>query len=274
MDNVLVVGALARLRSRSSRAAKRISAIILAIASSLSFIKSISFFLRRLRFSAFFLSSIISKSHSLPPPPPSFLGPSSSDESGVFSIFSGFGSCGWSSPFSSDTGLSSFLSLLSSSESEERRDPDLFLFLGESCSFPSLSLPSESLPLPNASLTTLFLVLTTSSFSSFLSPLRDLDLLLDLEAPEALDLSLRTDLDLDLDRGFEIECDFDLERDLETDLETERDLERDLDLDFCDPLDNTDCDLDLDTTDRDLDLALDDSLLLGDLDRDLELFLT
>lgn len=263
------------------------------MASSLSFIKSISFFLRRLRFSAFFLSSIISKSHSLPPPPPSFLGPSSSDESGVFSIFSGFGSCGWSSPFSSDTGLSSFLSLLSSSESEERRDPDLFLFLGESCSFPSLSLPSESLPLPNASLTTLFLVLTTSSFSSFLSPLRDLDLLLDLEAPEALDLSLRTDLDLDLDRDFEIECDFDLERDLdierdrdlETDLETERDLERDLDLDFCDPLDNTDCDLDLDTTDRDLDLdaefperdldlALDDSLLLGDLDRDLELFLT
>ena len=124
-------------------------------------------------------------------------------------------------------------------------------------------------------------------------PLRDLDLLLDLEAPEALDLSLRTDLDLDLDRDFEIECDFDLERDLdterdrdlETDLETERDLERDLDLDFCDPLDNTDCDLDLDTTDRDLDLdaefperdldlALDDSLLLGDLDRDLELFLT
>ena len=75
------------------------------------------------------------------------------------------------------------------------------------------------------------------------------------------------------------------DRDLETDLETERDLERDLDLDFCDPLDNTDCDLDLDTTDRDLDLdaefperdldlALDDSLLLGDLDRDLELFLT
>ena len=64
----------------------------------------------------------------------------------------------------------------------------------------------------------------------------------------------------------------------------ERDLERDLDLDFCDPLDTTEWDLDLDTAERDLDLdadlaefdldlPLDDSLLLEDLDRDLEFFL-
>ena len=65
-------------------------------------------------------------------------------------------------------------------------------FVSFLCFASSFILPSESLPLPNASRTTLFLTLPMS-FSS-LSPLFDLDLLPDLErdrewdAREALDL--------------------------------------------------------------------------------------
>ena len=90
------------------------------------------------------------------------------------------------------------------------------------------------------------------------------------------DLDLETERDLDLeterDRDLETERDFDLEIDRDLDLEYERDL------DFCDLWEAAERDLDLETdldlesTEPDPDLALDDSLLLGDMERDREFF--
>ena len=193
IDIFLVAGCLAPFKSLSSLAANLMSAIIFAIASSLSLIKSISFLRLRRLCSAFFLSIMRSKSETNSPAPPPTPGaasvtPSSSDESGKTACWPSAGCwpscCSWPSS-------GAFFSASSSSSSPPVTIRFRFFLEESSTSLPLLS------SLPNASLTTRFLAFPISSPLSL--PDRDLDLDLDRDRERDLDLEdLLPDADLDL----------------------------------------------------------------------------
>merc|ERR1719452_7431 len=202
----LIAGARASFRSLSSRAATLMSAINLAIASSLSLIRSISFFFLLFLMSTLFLSIIISKSLK---PLPSVL----SGDRLISSSLSDPGVAGL-------LGLAAACSLLPPS-------PSLSEMGGRAGAPPEAAFsPSSSESPPNASFTTFFFLLSISL--SDLEP--DLLLERDFDLDPDLDLDRETDRDLDLERDLllDLEADWDPDLDLDLLLDLEADLEPDL----------------------------------------------